>query len=129
MANSNNVLRGGLTSKHVDMKALLGILTSAPCRPDVVTGVPVSGGGWMRYPAPFREFTLYRLDTTGNGGAAALTDPGAAIVAVTRDRAALIAGGAELILEQGESAFIPRRQTGEAITVRGACTVFAALAP
>jgi mannose-6-phosphate isomerase len=135
MANSDNVLRGGLTSKYIDKDELLRILNVDPyrpeiIRPEIVTGAPVSNeSGWKRYTTPFREFTLFRLDTNGKGGAYKLQDPGAAIVAVTRGNAVLSAGGAELAVKKGESAFVPRRKNGEVLNAQGDCTAFAALAP
>ena len=38
MANSDNVLRGGLTSKHIDVKELLEHTSFEPTVPDVITG-------------------------------------------------------------------------------------------
>jgi mannose-6-phosphate isomerase len=130
MANSDNVLRGGLTSKYIDRDELLRILNAAPYRPEIITGIPVSNeSGWKRYTTPFREFTLFRLDTNGKGGASTLQDPGAAIIAVTRGEAVLSVGDAELAVKKGESVFVPWRKNGEVLSARGDCTAFAALAP
>ncbi len=57
MANSDNVLRGGLTRKHVDVPALLDTLVFrcarvAPLRP------ARASGSEARYTTPAREFTL-----------------------------------------------------------------------
>jgi len=43
MANSDNVLRGGLTSKHVDPAELLKVLSFASARPDILR--PLAQGG------------------------------------------------------------------------------------
>ncbi len=42
MANSDNVLRGGLTSKHVDVDALVSILDFSPIGDDTIDPEPVS---------------------------------------------------------------------------------------
>jgi mannose-6-phosphate isomerase len=133
MANSDNVLRGGLTPKRVDLEELLRVLSFEPYRPEILNGIPCGeAAGWTRYPTPFREFTLYRLEPRSPrenaGGVFSLKDEGAAIIAVTRGEAALGAEDAELILKQGESAFVPRRKDGGVLTVRGDCAAFAALA-
>ncbi|GHU12745.1 putative mannose-6-phosphate isomerase ManA [Spirochaetia bacterium] len=141
MANSDNVLRGGLTPKHIDLEELLRILSFDPYLPEILKGIPCGEaaaspgtGGWTRYSTPFREFTLYRrepqfpLKPESAGGLFPLKDPGAAIVAITRGEAALGAGDAELILKQGEAAFVPRRNEGAVLTVQGDCGAFAALA-
>ena len=40
MANSNNVLRGGLTQKHVDVEELLKILTFNSGKPEILSLMP-----------------------------------------------------------------------------------------
>lgn len=61
MANSDNVLRGGLTPKHVDVAELMKVL-------DFATGdVPILHGDpglphEFRYPTPATEFRLSRLE-------------------------------------------------------------------
>ncbi len=60
MANSDNVLRGGLTKKHVDVEELLSILSFAPRRPDVIQPSRVDQG-IEEYPVPIEEFLLRRL--------------------------------------------------------------------
>ena len=45
MANSDNVLRGGLTTKHVDVPELLNILTFEGGTPEVFDGTPGKRGG------------------------------------------------------------------------------------
>ncbi len=60
MANSDNVLRGGLTKKHVDVDELLSILSFAPRPPDVLAPSSVAEG-IEEYPAPIEEFLLRRL--------------------------------------------------------------------
>jgi mannose-6-phosphate isomerase len=60
MANSDNVLRGGLTSKHVDVPELLRILRFAPQPPDRL--LPERGeGGEQRFAPPVADFALTRL--------------------------------------------------------------------
>ena len=62
MANSDNVLRGGLTPKHVDVPELLRVLDFRAGPPPVSAGRP--DGGWVRYDTPFEEFLLRRWDTS-----------------------------------------------------------------
>ena len=60
MASSDNVLRGGLTSKHIDVPALLdqADLTATCVQPECPRQLP---GGLQHYRTPFPEFTLWRL--------------------------------------------------------------------
>ncbi|MGH3978225.1 MAG: mannose-6-phosphate isomerase, class I [Pseudonocardiaceae bacterium] len=61
MANSDNVLRGGLTPKHVDVPELLRVLDFAHGPLEVLRGEP-AGRHEMAYPTPAAEFRLSRLD-------------------------------------------------------------------
>ena len=65
MANSDNVLRGGLTPKHVDVPELLRVLDFAAEPPPVLHGA--ADGGWVRYDTPAEEFLLRRFDGDGRG--------------------------------------------------------------
>ena len=60
MASSDNVLRGGLTPKHVDVPELMKVLDFAPGAVPVLTGDPGLPGEWV-YPTPATEFRLSRL--------------------------------------------------------------------
>jgi mannose-6-phosphate isomerase class I len=65
MANSNNVLRGGLTPKHVDVDKLLEIVNFAAGRAPVLTpDHALSAAGCLEYTTPAREFQLSRLHVT-----------------------------------------------------------------
>jgi mannose-6-phosphate isomerase len=61
MASSDNVLRGGLTPKHVDVAELLATLVFEPHAPEVLEGSE-SGGGERLYRTPAREFELGLVD-------------------------------------------------------------------
>jgi mannose-6-phosphate isomerase len=63
MANSDNVLRGGLTPKHVDAPELLATLVFEPREPTVLSPVE-SAPGERSYRTPAREFELALLDVT-----------------------------------------------------------------
>ncbi len=58
MASSDNVLRGGLTGKHVDLAALIEVLDFTDGRVPVIH--PVLGPGGLRYPVPVEDFDLTR---------------------------------------------------------------------
>jgi mannose-6-phosphate isomerase len=96
MANSDNVLRGGLTPKHVDVRELLRTLrfASAPVR--VVQ--PVAGrGGETLYPTPAREFLLAEV----------CLQPGMAYEPERRDRVEIllcVSGAARLAVGTREAA-------------------------
>jgi mannose-6-phosphate isomerase len=60
-ANSDNVLRGGLTAKHIDVPELLRVLDFSHCELDVQRGQRV-GPHETAYLSPAEEFRLTRLD-------------------------------------------------------------------
>ena len=60
MASSDNVLRGGLTSKHVDPQEFLAIACFEPTVPEVIRPVPGSPGEKL-YPTPAQEFVLSEI--------------------------------------------------------------------
>jgi mannose-6-phosphate isomerase len=80
MANSDNVLRGGLTPKHVDVPELLRVLDFCSGPPPVLTGAPE--GAWIRYDTPAEEFRLRRLDPGRLDPGRLESDPGHAGIAV-----------------------------------------------
>jgi mannose-6-phosphate isomerase len=113
MANSDNVLRGGLSSKHVDVKELLSILDFNPYRPEILKARH-AGGGLSRYDTPCREFSLQLMKS--RGGTMLFPEKGPCIVIVTEGKLRVSAGDGKnpdsgnWILVRGESAFIPARE-------------------
>jgi mannose-6-phosphate isomerase len=57
MANSDNVLRGGLTSKHIDLEELLNVLNFAQREIEIFTPRLQSNGEKV-YPSQAEEFVL-----------------------------------------------------------------------
>lgn len=56
MANSDNVLRAGLTPKHMDIPELLANTEFVETIPDIMTGKLNSG--WLDYPCPVKDFSI-----------------------------------------------------------------------
>ena len=102
MASSDNVLRGGLTPKHVDVAELLRVLDFAA--PEVPLLRPQRAGIELIYETPAREFRLSRLDVTP--GARFDAEPwGPEIVLCTSGTLGATRGGKRLELRRGASAF------------------------
>ena len=57
MANSDNVLRGGLTPKHIDVTQLLRNTDFEPVRPEILFP-QVGTGDWDEYETPAPDFKL-----------------------------------------------------------------------
>lgn len=106
MASSDNVLRGGLTPKFVDVPELLDTVVFES------VGVPmlrpeVSELGQELYRPPFREFQLQRIEVVPGGAPVPLAQSGAAVVIVTSGSVYLDSPKGDLQLDRGRSAFLP----------------------
>jgi mannose-6-phosphate isomerase len=64
MGASDNVVRGGLTTKHVDVPQLLDIADLRPRLPDVINAVEPAPGVF-RYDTPKAPFRLWRYEIDG----------------------------------------------------------------
>jgi mannose-6-phosphate isomerase len=117
MANSDNVLRGGLTPKHVDVPELLRVLWFLP---DEVSVMRPSMGGEAVFKTEAPEFELSRVAVEGAWSARALGPEILLPVA-----GALTAASGEALLP-GYGAFVP---AGESYEVRGNGVLFRAKVP
>jgi mannose-6-phosphate isomerase len=99
MAASDNVLRGGLTPKRVDVPELLRVLRFEVLVDPVVRPVAVAPGV-VTWPAPVREFALYKATVAGSS--VSLPGDGPRIVLCLRGSVSLGA----LALGAGEAAFV-----------------------
>lgn len=106
MANSDNVLRGGLTPKHVDTAGLLDILTFEAGPAAVIEGHRVSGTE-RAYPAPVGEFLLSRIATAPDAVHAETRDHGADVLVVTEGAARATSLEAALDLPRGTAFLAP----------------------
>ena len=120
MASSDNVLRGGLTPKHVDVNELLAVL-EFKAGPAELTPVEHRGAETF-YRAPVREFALSRFDLDGTARVELVTGP--EILVVTRGTVKVERGGTTIVLRGAESAFVTAQ--GGAYVLSGTGTVFRA---
>lgn len=60
MANSDNVLRGGLTPKHIDVPELLAHVVFAPTHPRIIKAAPIPNREQV-YQTPAEDFQLSRI--------------------------------------------------------------------
>src|SRR5215472_3488485 len=121
MANSDNVVRAGLTGKHVDVPELLKLTDPAVAVP-VIEPRPLRDGVWV-YDSPAPEFRLYRADLTG--GEVALPGGGARLVLCVEGTVTLrSAAGGALKAARGESCFLSAADG--AVTAAGPAAVFIA---
>ncbi|MFD4634709.1 mannose-6-phosphate isomerase, class I [Streptomyces sp. NPDC058284] len=118
MANSDNVLRCGLTPKHVDVPELLRIVRFEATEPGVLRP-EASAAGEEVYETPIDEFRLSRFVLPEGAAPHDLTATTPQILLCT---AGSVQAG-ELILAPGRSAFVPASEKAE---LSGTGTVFRA---
>jgi mannose-6-phosphate isomerase len=126
MANSDNVLRGGLTRKHVDVAELGSVVDFEPLTSPVLEGTPVAPG-ITEYETGCEYFAVRRIDLSVDGlGEDGLEVPatGPRIVACVDGSAEVGAQGTEDVvrLSAGQSAFLEGPEGP--CTLRGSGTAF-----
>jgi mannose-6-phosphate isomerase len=113
MANSDNVLRGGFTSKHVDVPELLRVVDVADGPPPLM--VPKEQGpGHTAYRPPVPDFRLDTFSLAASPVEMGLSGPR---IALSMAGSAVVEAGPQTIaLPQGASAWLP---AGMPATVSG----------
>ncbi len=124
MAESDNVLRGGLTAKHVDVVDLQRVLDLHGDGPKVLRGGPDSTGR-TSFPTDVAEFDLSRRAITD----AVVLDGNRPRLILTVEGSASLRSpdGAVLELPRGSAAFVSAAEDG--IQISGPAVVFEATTP
>jgi mannose-6-phosphate isomerase len=121
LANSDNVVRAGLTPKHIDVPELLKLTDPAALVP--VIEPRLVGDGVFVYDSPAPEFRLYRAEL----GPREVTMPGAGgarVLLCTEGTGTLRAGTGALKVVKGESCYLSAADG--AVTAAGPATLFIA---
>ncbi|HEY6747437.1 MAG TPA: mannose-6-phosphate isomerase, class I [Mycobacteriales bacterium] len=113
LASSDNVLRGGLTAKHVDVPELLRVVDVGDGPPPLMTPKQ-AGPGHFAYRPPVPDFRLDTFVLVADPVDLGVTGP--RIVLTVEGTATLTAGPQSLTLPPGASAWVP---AGVPATVSG----------
>ncbi|MEB7499780.1 mannose-6-phosphate isomerase [Leclercia pneumoniae] len=104
MANSDNVLRAGLTPKYIDIPELVAnVKFEAKPAAELLTQ-PVKNGAELDFPIPVDDFAFALHDLSRNE--TAIAQQSAAILFCVEGEAVLSQGEQRLVLKPGESAII-----------------------
>ena len=103
MACSDNVIRGGLTPKHVDIEQLLKIIDCSEIIPQIIAPAPKNQV--YTYPTPIADFALSNMPYAKNTEISDRTLNGT-ILLVMAGEITLEAAQQKLTLKQGQAAFI-----------------------
>ncbi|MBL7761596.1 MAG: mannose-6-phosphate isomerase, class I [Sediminibacterium sp.] len=123
MANSDNVLRGGLTPKHIDVSELMKHTSFEEVVPEVMKGLD-AGQGEKIYPCPVPDFGISKISLSAGAAYEA--------TAQTPETIIVTEGGAlvnnSLVLKRGEAMMV-LPGTPYQIAASGNCTLFKAFVP
>ncbi len=123
MANSDNVLRAGLTPKHIDVPELMKHTIFESIIPNVMSGNTVLPGEKI-YPCPVADFGIAKIDLSST--IAYSSKSYSLELMIVTEGGVLINN--KLVLKRGEAVAIP---AGESYTMQasGNCTLFKAFVP
>jgi mannose-6-phosphate isomerase len=130
MASSDNVLRGGLTKKHVDVPELMKVLDFAPGPIEVLRPRAVDEAERV-YETPATEFRLSVIELASHAVTRELFGP--EILLVTRG-SATFAGRTSRTVARGQAVFVPASLgtyslTGDATVYRATVAPTPAMSP
>lgn len=105
MASSDNVLRGGLTGKHINVEELSRVVDFGLTENAVFEAVEIGDGLW-HYPSATTDYKLFRAQL----GSAVMPLDNAAIVLCTGGSLSVAEGEDSVILAAGEAAYVDGTQ-------------------
>ncbi len=127
MANSDNVLRGGLTPKHVDVPELLRVVNFEERRIDILKPAPV-GPTERRYPCRAEEFDLSVVDVAEGNPHRSRKKRSVEILLCTAGRLRVIEeNDRERVVKKGASFLVPA--AAPPYRIEGAGTLYKAAVP
>lgn len=115
MANSDNVLRAGLTPKYIDIPELVANVKFEAKPANKLLTQPVKQGAELDFPIPVDDFAFSLHDLSDKE--TTISQQSAAILFCVEGDATLCKGSQQLQLKPGESAFIAANESP--VTVKG----------
>ncbi len=117
MANSDNVLRAGLTPKYIDIPELVANVKFVAKPAAELLTQPVQHGAELDFPIPVDDFafSLHDLSSTETS----VSQDSAAIMFCVEGEAVLTKGEQRLVLKPGESAFVAANESPVSVSGTG----------
>lgn len=125
MACSDNVIRGGLTPKYVDIVELLKIVDCREVTPQIISAAPQNQSEFT-YKTPVKDFALAQIRVEPQQHTE-LNLQSAGILLVMKGELKIQEKSAALTLKQGESAFITADSNVEIMSEKGGYAFLAKL--
>lgn len=117
--SSDNVLRGALTQKHIDVDGLISVVEFQSCTGQIIE--PMGEDGIYFWDTPAEEFALWMLDPTDAGARDLPASDTGRIAFVAKGSFTFRDGDRQLQLGQGEAVFLA---AGERLSVSGPGQLF-----
>ena len=117
MANSDNVLRAGLTPKYIDIPELVANVKFVAKPAAELLTQPVKNGAELDFPIPVEDFAFSLHDLSQ--AETAIAQESAAILFCAEGEATLRKGEQRLVLKPGESAFVPANESPVSVSGTG----------
>lgn len=126
MANSDNVLRGGLTPKHVDVPELMRVLEFTPLADPTVRPETVSRGipGEVDYPTPEPDFALSRIEIPAGADPVTWSPDGPEVLLCSAGTVHVDDGSSTETLDAGGACWVPAYTKEIALSTTAGATVF-----
>ncbi|MDQ7878772.1 mannose-6-phosphate isomerase, class I [Microbacterium sp. QXD-8] len=118
MAASDNVLRGGLTPKHVDAAELVSVLDPTPGLPPVIRARAL-GEGIGQYDVPVPDFALLAVTPTREGVEVPLAGPAIAVATAGSPEVVGLVSGAASALVPGAAVLVTPDEGGLRVVGEG----------
>jgi len=126
MASSDNVLRGGLTNKHIDVYELLKHVRCEPTRPDILKGEELAGELIYKTAAPDFELSSFSVP---KGESVSFVPHTAEIMLLIEGEAQVMHKGNKVILKKGSPSAIIFPCDEVRLVATESCWVFKAGVP
>lgn len=117
MANSDNVLRAGLTPKYIDIPELVANVKFVAKPAAELLTQPVKNGAELDFPIPVEDFAFSLHDLSK--AETAIAQESAAILFCVEGEATLHKGEQRLVLNPGESAFVAASESPVSVSGTG----------
>ncbi len=126
MANSDNVLRGGLTPKHVDLDELLKVLNFKSAQKGVLKPIK-KGSGQFEYITPSDEFSLRYLNVDGKNSVVVDNRKSIEILICISGKADFTSKEGTITIKKGDSLLVPA--SVDSYTIAGTAEIYTAGIP
>ncbi|AKZ73214.1 mannose-6-phosphate isomerase [Enterobacter roggenkampii] len=117
MANSDNVLRAGLTPKYIDIPELVANVKFVAKPAAELLTQPVKNGAELDFPIPVEDFAFSLHDLSS--AETSVAQESAAILFCVEGEATLHKGEQHLVLKPGESAFVAANESPVSVSGTG----------